>query len=407
MTKLIQKKVKFDWGDEKEAPFQLIKQKLCITLILALPKGSEDFVVYCDDSHKGLGDILMQREKGLQYVSCIQFEKCHANEPLAIPLDGLRFNDKFHFVEEPIKIMDSEVKQLKRSRILIFKVRWNSKRGPEFTWEREDHFQKKYPHLFTKTPPLSTAATTTTSPPSHQPRSITPPQQHHPTISEPSSQHHHHITTHHHILTVTLSSSPNHHATTTAALTFTQPPPGHHHHKGAFGWQPPRRPISGHFTNRLPSSASPSCRCHHIPRHTSSSSPPPTTAAAAATTATSPPRHPPRSTTPPQQHHPTISEPSSQHHHPITTHHHILTVASSSSLNHHATTTAALTSTQPPPGHHHHKGAFGWQPPPRVRFVVIKHHKGVHLDLGLVPRAGLVVINPTKGAFGSDKHHIG
>ncbi|GKG35470.1 hypothetical protein Tco_0440624, partial [Tanacetum coccineum] len=46
--------------------------------------------------------------------------------------------------------MDREVKQLKRSRIPLVNVRWNSKRGPEFTWEREDQFKKKYPHLFTK-----------------------------------------------------------------------------------------------------------------------------------------------------------------------------------------------------------------------------------------------------------------
>ncbi|GKC30971.1 hypothetical protein Tco_1038265, partial [Tanacetum coccineum] len=51
------------------------------------------------------------------------------------------------FVEEPIEITDREVKQLKRSRIPLVKVRWNSKRGPEFTWEREDQFRKKYPHL--------------------------------------------------------------------------------------------------------------------------------------------------------------------------------------------------------------------------------------------------------------------
>ncbi|GJS32008.1 reverse transcriptase domain-containing protein [Tanacetum coccineum] len=57
----------------------------------------------------------------------------------------------FPFVEEPIKITDREVKRLKRSRIPLVKVRWNSKRGPEFTWEREDQFKKKYPHLFTKT----------------------------------------------------------------------------------------------------------------------------------------------------------------------------------------------------------------------------------------------------------------
>ncbi|GJS62770.1 hypothetical protein Tco_0677334 [Tanacetum coccineum] len=49
--------------------------------------------------------------------------------------------------------MDHEVKQLRRSRVPIVKVRWNSRRGPEFTWEREDQFRKKYPHLFTKTAP--------------------------------------------------------------------------------------------------------------------------------------------------------------------------------------------------------------------------------------------------------------
>ncbi|GJX95543.1 putative reverse transcriptase domain-containing protein [Tanacetum coccineum] len=63
MTKLTQKEIKFDWGDKEEAAFRLIKQKLCSAPILALPEGSKDFVVYCDASHKGLGDVLMQREK--------------------------------------------------------------------------------------------------------------------------------------------------------------------------------------------------------------------------------------------------------------------------------------------------------------------------------------------------------
>ncbi|GJX67320.1 putative reverse transcriptase domain-containing protein [Tanacetum coccineum] len=84
-------------------------------------------------------------------------KKCHADEPLAVPLDGLHFDDKLQFVEEPIEITDREVKRLKRSRIPLVKVRWNSKRGPEFTWEREDQFRKKYPHLFTKTAPSSSA----------------------------------------------------------------------------------------------------------------------------------------------------------------------------------------------------------------------------------------------------------
>ncbi|GKF06669.1 hypothetical protein Tco_0037337 [Tanacetum coccineum] len=78
-------------------------------------------------------------------------KKCHADEPLAVPLDGLHLDDKLHFVEEPLEIVGREVKRLKRSRIPLVKVRWNSKRGPEFTKERKDQFEKKYPHLFTKT----------------------------------------------------------------------------------------------------------------------------------------------------------------------------------------------------------------------------------------------------------------
>nr|GEZ78964.1 putative reverse transcriptase domain-containing protein [Tanacetum cinerariifolium] len=69
MTKLTQKGVKFDWGDKEEAAFQLIKQKLYNAPILALPEGSEDFVVYCVTSHKGLGVVLMQKEKVIAYAS--------------------------------------------------------------------------------------------------------------------------------------------------------------------------------------------------------------------------------------------------------------------------------------------------------------------------------------------------
>ncbi|GJX53871.1 putative reverse transcriptase domain-containing protein [Tanacetum coccineum] len=69
MTKLTQKSVKFDWGEKAEAAFQLLKQKLCSAPILALPEGSENFVVYCDASHKGLGAVLMQKEKVIAYAS--------------------------------------------------------------------------------------------------------------------------------------------------------------------------------------------------------------------------------------------------------------------------------------------------------------------------------------------------
>ncbi|KAD4585802.1 hypothetical protein E3N88_23403 [Mikania micrantha] len=75
-------------------------------------------------------------------------KKCLADESLIIPLEEIQVDEELHFLEEPVEIMEREVKRLKRSRIPIVKVRWNSKRGPEFTWEREDNMKTKYPDLF-------------------------------------------------------------------------------------------------------------------------------------------------------------------------------------------------------------------------------------------------------------------
>nr|GFD00636.1 putative reverse transcriptase domain-containing protein [Tanacetum cinerariifolium] len=63
------------------------------------------------------------------------------------------------FVEEPIEIVERDVKKLKRRRIPLVKVRWNYRQGAEYTWEREDQFRKKYPHLFTEPVPSSSVAT--------------------------------------------------------------------------------------------------------------------------------------------------------------------------------------------------------------------------------------------------------
>ncbi|GKA89289.1 hypothetical protein Tco_0811101 [Tanacetum coccineum] len=98
----------------------------------------------------------LSRVHNMFHVS--NLKNCYADEPLGVPLDGLQFDDKLQFVEEPVKIMDCEVKQLRRSHVPIIKVRWNSRQGPEFTWEREDQFRKKYPHLFAKTAPSSSDA---------------------------------------------------------------------------------------------------------------------------------------------------------------------------------------------------------------------------------------------------------
>ncbi|GKC23413.1 putative reverse transcriptase domain-containing protein [Tanacetum coccineum] len=69
LTKLTQKNKKYEWGEDEEEVFQMLKHKLCSAPILALPKGSEDFVVYCDASIKGFGAVLMQREKVIAYAS--------------------------------------------------------------------------------------------------------------------------------------------------------------------------------------------------------------------------------------------------------------------------------------------------------------------------------------------------
>nr|GEW07133.1 putative reverse transcriptase domain-containing protein [Tanacetum cinerariifolium] len=87
----------------------------------------------------------------------LNLKKCLANKTLAIPLDEIQVDDKLHFIEEPVEIMDREVKRLKQSRIPIVKVRWDSRRGPEFTWEREDQLRKKCPHLFLISAPVADA----------------------------------------------------------------------------------------------------------------------------------------------------------------------------------------------------------------------------------------------------------
>ncbi|GJW36377.1 putative reverse transcriptase domain-containing protein [Tanacetum coccineum] len=79
----------------------------------------------------------------------LNLKKCLAEGDIVVSIDEIQLDDKLHMIEEPVEVVDREVKQLKQSRIPIVKVRWNSQRGPEFTWEREDQIKKKYPHLFT------------------------------------------------------------------------------------------------------------------------------------------------------------------------------------------------------------------------------------------------------------------
>ncbi|KAK9075551.1 hypothetical protein SSX86_003876 [Deinandra increscens subsp. villosa] len=78
-------------------------------------------------------------------------KKCLAEDTEIIPLEELEIDEHLRFIEQPVEIMGREEKALKRSKIPIVKVRWNSRHGPEYTWEREDQMKKKYPHLFEQT----------------------------------------------------------------------------------------------------------------------------------------------------------------------------------------------------------------------------------------------------------------
>ncbi|GJX23318.1 putative reverse transcriptase domain-containing protein [Tanacetum coccineum] len=107
------------------------------------------------DRQKSYADV---RRKHLEFQvgDRVMLKKCLFDEPLAVPLDEIHIDDKLRFVEELVEIMDREVKRLKQRRIPIIKVRWNSRRGLEFTWKREDQFRKKYPQIFIKTAPSTT-----------------------------------------------------------------------------------------------------------------------------------------------------------------------------------------------------------------------------------------------------------
>ncbi|KAI3815959.1 hypothetical protein L1987_15643 [Smallanthus sonchifolius] len=100
--------------------------------------GPVAYQLYLPEGLSGVHDVF--------HVS--NLKKCLTDETLAVPLEELHIDEQLQFVEEPVEIMDREIKTLKRSKILIVRVHWNSKRGPEFTWEREDQMMCKYPHLF-------------------------------------------------------------------------------------------------------------------------------------------------------------------------------------------------------------------------------------------------------------------
>ncbi|GKE94822.1 hypothetical protein Tco_1579677, partial [Tanacetum coccineum] len=118
-------------------PFKVLERVGPVAYKLELPRELQ-----------GIYNTFRLMRFNLKELHVSNLKKCLSDESLVIPLDEIQLDDKLHFIEEPIEIMDREVKRLKQSRIPIVKVHWNSRRGPEFTWEREDQMKSKYPHLF-------------------------------------------------------------------------------------------------------------------------------------------------------------------------------------------------------------------------------------------------------------------
>ncbi|GJW83444.1 putative reverse transcriptase domain-containing protein [Tanacetum coccineum] len=148
----------------KAAPFEALYGRKCRSPICwaevgdSQPTGPKIIYETTEKIIQIKSRIQAARDRQKSYVDTFHvsnMKKCLSDKTLAIPLDEIQIDDKLYFIEEPVKIMDHEVKRLKQSCIPIVKVRWNSRRGLEFTWKREDQMLKKYPHLFANFAPMA------------------------------------------------------------------------------------------------------------------------------------------------------------------------------------------------------------------------------------------------------------
>ncbi|GKE49376.1 putative reverse transcriptase domain-containing protein [Tanacetum coccineum] len=114
------------------------------------PRYIRPFKILARVGHVAYTLELHEELKGIHSTfHVLNLKKCLAEGDIVLLMDEIQIDDKLHMIEERVEVVDREVKRLKKSTIPIVKVRWNSQRGPEFTWECEDQIKKKYPHLFT------------------------------------------------------------------------------------------------------------------------------------------------------------------------------------------------------------------------------------------------------------------
>nr|GFB13033.1 putative reverse transcriptase domain-containing protein [Tanacetum cinerariifolium] len=136
-------------------PLALIAEKTNVSISKEKVVVSSDSDGSKADDFKTTDKVVLIKEKLRAVRDCQKSYADNRGKPLEfkdanlhVPLDDIKFDKTLRFVEEPVEIMDREVRSLKRSKISLVKVHWNSKHGLEFTWEREDHMKSKYPQLF-------------------------------------------------------------------------------------------------------------------------------------------------------------------------------------------------------------------------------------------------------------------
>ncbi|GKC39450.1 hypothetical protein Tco_1051834, partial [Tanacetum coccineum] len=177
LTLLTQKNKTYVWGDEQDEAFWHFGKENLKQCSSTKDNGSVEAKLSKDlkaptEWLRGLERHFKQRDDGeIYFFDLVRFGKKGKLAPRYVrpfeivervgpePWIRSRLNENLRFVEEPIEIVDRDVKKLKRKRIPLVKVRWNSRQGAEYTWEHEDQFQKKYPHLFSEPVPSSSAAT--------------------------------------------------------------------------------------------------------------------------------------------------------------------------------------------------------------------------------------------------------
>ncbi|GJY42438.1 putative reverse transcriptase domain-containing protein [Tanacetum coccineum] len=142
----------------KYAPFEALYGRKCRSPVIWTEVGESQLIR--PELVQETTEKIFQNKERLITARSRQKSYADKRQPnVQVPLDEIEIDENLRFVEEPIEIVEQDVKKLKRRRIPLVKVRWNSRQGAEYTWEREDQFQKKYLNLFSESVLSSSAAT--------------------------------------------------------------------------------------------------------------------------------------------------------------------------------------------------------------------------------------------------------